>query len=91
MKHATAVALQQISDLIARIRMREGLQEKRPGVFYRKSKAFLHFHEDPMGIFADLRTGEEFERVPVNTEKEHSELLSQIDRILASATRSLKR
>ncbi len=91
MKHATAVALQQISELIARIRMREGLREKCAGVFYRKSKAFLHFHEGPMGIFADLRTGEEFERLSVNTEKDQSDLLSQIDNILASAVQPTSR
>ena len=91
MKHATATALQQIADMIARIQMREELQEKRPGVFYRKSKALLHFHEDPAGIFADLRTGDAFERLPVNTETERSRLLSQIDKILASPTRPASR
>ena len=40
-----------------------GLVEKRPGIFYRKSKAFLHFHEDSSGVHADVRFGVEFERV----------------------------
>ena len=29
--------------------------EKKRGVFYFKSRAFLHFHEDPKGMFADIR------------------------------------
>ena len=68
MKHATPEALTQIPDLLARLRAVPGLVEKKPGVFYRKGKAFLHFHEDPTGLFADLRTadGRDFERVKVD-------------------------
>jgi hypothetical protein len=53
MKHARAQTLQQLSDLLDQIRQRKGLKEKKLGVFYRKSKSFLHFHEDPAGIFAE--------------------------------------
>ncbi len=51
--------------------------------FYRKSKAFLHFHEDPAGLFADLRVGADFDRYPVNTKREWKELLRAMDRALA--------
>jgi hypothetical protein len=47
MKHASASTLQQMSDLLDQIRQRQGLNEKKLGIFYRKSKAFLHLHEDP--------------------------------------------
>ncbi len=80
MKHATREALALLDDLLERIRAREGLKEKSAGVFYRKSRAFLHFHEDPTGLYADLRVGEEFERYPVNTERERRALLAEIDR-----------
>ena len=33
----------------------DGLTERTPGTFYRRSRAFLHFHADPAGIFADVR------------------------------------
>jgi hypothetical protein len=79
-KHATREALALLDDLLERIRAREGLKEKSAGVFYRKSRAFLHFHEDPTGLYADLRVGEEFERYPVNTERERRALLAEIDR-----------
>lgn len=66
MKHAGPQALDQLEPLIVRIRALPGLAEKARGVFYRKSRAFLHFHEDPRGLFADIRIeGEDFERIDV--------------------------
>jgi hypothetical protein len=83
MKHASVQTLQRLSDLLDEIRQRERLKEKKLGIFYRKSKSFLHFHEDPAGIFADLTVGGTFDRYPVNTAKERKELLAAIDRTLA--------
>jgi hypothetical protein len=82
-KHASAQTLQRLSDLLDQIRQRQGLKEKKLGIFYRKSKSFLHFHEDPAGIFADLTVGKTFDRYPANTAKERKELLAAIDRALA--------
>jgi len=82
MKHASAQTLQQLSDLLDQIRQRQGLKEKKLGIFYRKSKSFLHFHEDPAGLFADISIGEDFNRYPVNTAKEQLALLAAIDRAL---------
>ena len=81
-KHATSAALKSLSGLLSQIRLKDGLKEKTPGVFYRKSKAFLHFHEDPAGLFADLRAGVDFDRHPVNTPGECRALLSAIERAL---------
>lgn len=78
MKHATPAALAEIAELLERIRALDGVKEKTLGVFYRKSRAFLHFHEDPAGLFADLRAGEEFERYPVNDPRERKALLAAI-------------
>ena len=68
MKHAGATALDQLEPLIERVRAIPALKEKSRGVFYLKSRAFLHFHEDPKGLFADIRTvdGKDFERFQVN-------------------------
>jgi hypothetical protein len=82
MKHAGAETLQQLSELLGQIRQRQGLKEKKLGIFYRKSKSFLHFHEDPAGIFADISFGEQFDRYPVNTAREQRALLAAIDRAL---------
>jgi hypothetical protein len=82
MKHATRAALEGVSDLLDQVRTKDGIKEKRLGIFYRKSKAFLHFHEDPAGLFADLSVGADFDRYPVNTRQERKVLLSAIDRAL---------
>jgi len=79
MKHAGAPALQQLHALLVEIRQRPELREKQLGIFYRKSKSFLHFHEDPAGMFADLRTDAGWERFPVNTPPEWQSLLAALD------------
>ncbi|MBP7648735.1 MAG: hypothetical protein KA085_03475 [Phenylobacterium sp.] len=67
MKHAGEVALDQLEPLLARVRALPSLIEKKRGVFYRKSRAFLHFHEDPQGLFGDVRAadGKDFDRFEV--------------------------
>jgi hypothetical protein len=87
MKHAGEEALRRLSDLLDQIRQREGLKEKKLGIFYRKSKSFLHFHEDPAGMFADISSGDDFDRYPVNTMKQRQALLAAIDRTLKKSTR----
>jgi hypothetical protein len=78
MKHVGASALDQLSSLLAELRSLEGLSERKPGVFYRKGRAFLHFHEDPSGLFADLRGAEDpdFVRYDVSDEEGRSALLA---------------
>ena len=68
MKHAGSAALDALEPLIERVRGIAALKEKSRGVFYVRSRAFLHFHEDPLGLFADLRTadGTGFERFKVD-------------------------
>jgi hypothetical protein len=78
MRHATSETLQEIQPLLEEFRSMPGLTEKRPGTFYRKSKAFLHFDEDPTGLHADVRFGEEFERVRVQTDVEREGLIARI-------------
>jgi hypothetical protein len=66
-KHAGEAALDQLEPLLARVRALPGLIEKKRGVFYRKSRAFLHFHEDPKGLFGDVRAADDkdFDRFDV--------------------------
>jgi hypothetical protein len=85
MKHAGGAALQNLGELLDQIRMKDGVREKKLGVFYRKSKPFLHFHEDPAGLFADLSAGAGFDRYPVNGEPDRLTLLSAIERALSDA------
>ena len=77
MKHAGPQTLQQLSELLDALRQDASLVERTPGAFYRRSKAFLHFHEDPAGIFADVKLdGASFTRFRVSTVDEQARLLS---------------
>ena len=78
MRHATSEALDELEPLLETLRSVPGLVEKGRGVFYRKSKAFLHFHEDSSGLHADVRFGEDFERVRAETDVERERLISRI-------------
>ncbi len=83
MKHARDKALDQLAGLLTDLRALGGLTEKKRGVFYRKSRAFLHFHEDPAGLFADVRlTGPDFDRYDVTTRAGQRALLSLIKKEL---------
>jgi len=81
LKHAGSDSLAMLTALLDDIRKRSGLVEKTPGVFYRKRKAFLHFHEDKAGLFMDIRDGTDWLRLPA---AEHRQCLREIDRILQS-------
>jgi hypothetical protein len=60
--------------------------ERTRGVFYRRSRAFLHFHEDPSGLHADVRLGPDFRRFRVETAEEREALLQRIQAAETSAT-----
>jgi hypothetical protein len=79
MKHAGPDTLAELDLLLRKIRAHPALVERTPGCFYRKSKAFLHFHEDPSGVYADIKLGVTgFTRVKVTTLAEQAHLLSLI-------------
>ena len=78
-KHAKAGALEALSDLLEMLRTRAALVEKRPGIFYLKGKAFLHFHEDRAGLYADLRRGSDWEHLPADSADERAQILALVD------------
>jgi hypothetical protein len=77
MKHAGKDALDALEPLLGSLRGLPGLREKSRGTFYVKSRAFLHFHEDPKGLFADIRDAEglDFERIDVTAEPGRAALI----------------
>lgn len=83
MKHATPIALDGLEPLLKQLRDIEGITERKRGVFYRRSSAFLHFHEDPVGFFADVKTARSWERMPVNTAAERRALIASVRNMLA--------
>ena len=86
MRHITRERLEELGPLLERLRRIDELTEKRPGGFSVKSRAFLHFHEDPAGLFADVRLdGSEFTRMPVSDPAEQDALIAAVEATLASA------
>jgi len=83
-KHAGPDTLVRIAPLLDELRARPALRERRPGIFELKSRAFLHFHDDPAGIFADVRLGPDFVRLPVSSRSEQADLLDRIDDCLST-------
>jgi hypothetical protein len=84
MRHAGPDTLARIPQLLAALRERTALRERRPGIFELKSRAFLHFHDDPTGIYADVRLADDFVRLCVTSRSGQSDLLDRIDDCLSS-------
>jgi hypothetical protein len=82
MKHAGADALDELDDLLVVVRLRSELTERKRGTFYRQSSAFLHFHEDPAGLFADLKVGGNWERLRVGTADARAMVLARLEAVL---------
>ena len=83
MKHASPTALETLAPLLSKLRRVAGLVEKSPGVFYLRSRAFLHFHEDPAGMFADAKLDlADFQRFRVSTSMEQAALLRAVTETL---------
>ena len=78
MKHAGAAALDAIEDVLGEVRAHAALRERSRGIFYLRSKAFLHFHEDQAGLFADVWTLDRWTRLRVVTKRERAALLRAV-------------
>ena len=81
MRHAREAALDLLEPLIEKIRGFAQLKEKKRGIFYRKGKSFLHFHEDPAGLFADVFIGAEDMRFRVSSEAEQAALIAKLEEL----------
>lgn len=82
MRHATDVALDALEPLLRDLRSIDALRERKRGVFYRRSQAFLHFHEDAAGFFADVRVDSGWTRLDVTRARDRSALLRLVRRAL---------
>jgi len=77
-RHARPEDLTALAPLLDRLRAVPVLTETKPGTFYRGSRAFLHFHVDPAGLFADVRPAAEWERLQVDTPDQQRVLLDLV-------------
>ncbi len=74
--------------LLKDLRGVDSLRERRPGVFYLGCKEFMHFHELPDSIVADIFFPNERLRLPVTSRPEQLDVL---DRIWSSIERAGRR
>jgi hypothetical protein len=86
--HATPETLDALDALLAQIRRRAWLTERKRGIFYRKSAGWLHFHGRPGAIHADLKVDGDWVRYPANRPAEWRRLLAALDRTAPAALRS---
>jgi hypothetical protein len=85
MRHPRDGELDPLEPVIEQLRTIDGLVERKPGVFYRRSKAFLHFHVDGDDFYADVRlAGQEFERMKATTKAEQRSLLAAVRKSVRS-------
>ncbi len=83
MRHITPGRLSDVAALLDELRRVDGLQERSPGIFYVRGRAFLHFHEDGDDVYADVRLdGAAFDRRRVTTRREQTALAAAVRRAL---------
>lgn len=82
MAHASPEALKPLLPLLRQLREIKGLKEKQPGIFYLRSNAFLHFHDDQGTLYADLKKsgGMGFERYALDTPPQQRKLVDDAKR-----------
>ena len=78
MRHATPATLDRLEPLLVQIRKVSGLRERKRGAFHRGGAGWLHFHEDPAGLFSDLKLDGEFARFPVDSAAQRKRLLKKL-------------
>jgi hypothetical protein len=91
MKHAGPAALDRLEPVLQKLRALAALKEKSRGVFYLRSKAFLHFHEHGAEFYADVRFAGDFERVAVTHASDRTTLLKRVRSHLADGSERLGR
>jgi hypothetical protein len=82
-KHAGKDALSRLQGILETLRGYSVLVERTPGSFYWRSKGFVHFHEDPTGLFADFKEDlVSFKRYRVTSLKEQRAFVVRVGRCL---------
>ena len=80
MRHARDDTLDSLEPVLVQLRELPELTERSRGTFYKRSQAFVHFHEDPAGVFADVRLapGDAFTRMRVSTKAEQRSFMTAV-------------
>lgn len=79
MKRISPEGLDTLHSLLVSLRSIPQIVERKPGVFYCRSKAFLHFHEEKGELYADISTADGWVRYPVNNFSDITKLLTAVE------------
>jgi hypothetical protein len=82
MRRAGAATLARIAALLEALRRHPALREGQAGHFFLGACEVLHFHDDPAGVFADLRLAGGFVRLPATSPAEQAEVLGRLEECL---------
>ena len=75
MSHCSYENLSDLEPALSFIRSLEKIKERKPGIFYLKSRGFLHFHEKNGKRWADIRDGENWgSEVPISLNPDQEEI-----------------
>ncbi len=82
MAHADAKALEPVQPLLRQLRDIKSLKEVKPGIFYCRGAAFVHFHAEQGVLVADLKKpgASGFDRYPVDTPPAQRKLVDDAKR-----------
>ncbi len=85
MAHADEAALARLLPVLRQLRDIKGLREMKPGIFYLKGSAFIHFHDEAGALVADLKKagGSGFDRYAVDTAPGQRKLVDDAKRRVA--------
>lgn len=77
-------AFDTLAPLLNALRSYSVLEEVRPAAFHLDGRDFIHFHDEPDGLFADVRLTRGRIHLPVATASEQAELLERIEEQLVA-------
>ncbi len=82
MAHADESALLRLLPVLRQLREIKTLREMKPGIFYLKGSAFVHFHDEAGTLVADLKkaSGAGFDRYAVDTPSAQRKLVDDAKR-----------
>ena len=83
-KHAGPPALDRLDSVLRQVRKLDSLRERRRGSLDSRFGVTLHFHEDPTGLYADLRSAGKTKRHRVTTIGERAAILGLLKAALRS-------
>jgi hypothetical protein len=73
-----AATLETLAPLLKFLRSYEVLGEANETKFLLKGRDFIHFHDEPEGLWADVKLSKGRVRVSVSTASEQSELMEKV-------------